>query len=263
MTIPQLPDKLGEPSIIAPRHFAEHNAEHGLGEARGSLDAIILVYHRGFAEEMARHHRARHVPQFVGDHWLLHEFDERVAIVAGFGIGAPAATFVAESAIGEGARLVMSVGTCGAIDASLPIGSMVVPDGAIRDEGTSYHYVRADQPARADEKLTTALAAAVDDHASGEVPVTRHVDVWTTDAPFRETALELRHWRERNVAAVEMEQSALMVLGAVHEIQVAAALVVSDVLSEHDWTPSFHAEPTWRGLRIGFDAALDVLRARL
>jgi uridine phosphorylase len=80
-----------------------------------------------------------------------------------------------------------------------------VIERALRDEGTSYHYLPPADFAEADEGL---VAAAMDALRDIGLPVYRGA-AWTTDAPFRETAAAIERARARNILAVEMEAAAL------------------------------------------------------
>jgi uridine phosphorylase len=81
----------------------------------------------------------------------------------------------------------------------------VVIDRALRDEGTSYHYLPPADFAEADPVLVeTAMRGLT---ALG-LPIYRGA-TWTTDAPFRETATAIEQSRDRDVLAVEMEAAAL------------------------------------------------------
>jgi len=78
-------------------------------------------------------------------------------------------------------------------------------DRALRDEGTSYHYLPPAEFVAAEERLVEAAMKAL---ARSVQPVYRGAS-WTTDAPFRETAAAIAHCRGRQVLAVEMEAAGL------------------------------------------------------
>src|SRR5262249_2857189 len=76
---------------------------------------------------------------------------------------------------------------------------------ALRDEGTSYHYLPPAQFSSADADLLRATEHAF---AQLRVPVERGA-TWTTDAPFRETAAAIDAMKTKGLLAVEMEAAAL------------------------------------------------------
>jgi uridine phosphorylase len=81
----------------------------------------------------------------------------------------------------------------------------VVIDRALRDEGTSYHYLPPGEFAESDPVLVAEAMHAIEEVA---LPVYQGA-TWTTDAPFRETAAAIARAHARNILAVEMEAAAL------------------------------------------------------
>ena len=74
-------------------------------------------------------------------------------------IGAPWAVLICEQLIAAGARAIIAAGAAGSLQPSAPIGTLVVPDRAIREEGTSYHYAPPEVEARPHPELADALVA--------------------------------------------------------------------------------------------------------
>jgi purine-nucleoside phosphorylase len=259
MTFPTDPGKHGRPSIVRPETLAAHGLESGAYAQVPPPTAAILLYHRGLAQTLLADRPATKVPGFFGDTYLLDDTGGAVAIVADFGIGSPVAAVMLEDLIALGCRRVVSVGTCGGMDPELGVGDLLLCERAVRDEGTSFHYATPDVPAVADAALTQAVAEQLDAHGAAF----RRGSTWTTDAPYRETADEVRAHVAAGVQVVEMEASALFVVGAVREAQVASLLVVSDVLSTLDgsWVPEFHGDIVGDRLAVAVDVAIDALRS--
>jgi purine-nucleoside phosphorylase len=142
---------------------------------------------------------------------------------------------LAETLIAWGARALVFLGWCGAISSTVSIGDLVLPPSAFIDEGTSQHYIAEASEPTASPKLVRELTHACVSHG-----IAAHTGaVWTTDAPFRETAEKVSAFRRQGALAVEMECSALFTLGAFRGVEVAALLVVSDDLSSFTWKPGF------------------------
>jgi uridine phosphorylase len=144
-------------------------------------------------------------------HTELHSFThdgERFGIV-GCAVGAAFAVLVAEQLFVSGCRLLISISSAGQIVVSGPPPYFILISHALRDEGTSYHYLPPSRFASADETLldpvTTALAAAG--------LVVHRGATWTTDAPFRETETAIAAARAQGALAVEMEAAALYAFG--------------------------------------------------
>jgi uridine phosphorylase len=140
-------------------------------------------------------------------------------------IGGPYAVLVAEQLHAAGARLIVGLTSAGRISQALPLPSIVVVDSAVRDEGTSLHYVTPEPviqtPARALIPVLAGELAAV----NAEVRVGR---VWTTDAPYRETAPQIERWASGGVLAVEMQAAALFAFAQARGAVVAVVALVSN-----------------------------------
>jgi uridine phosphorylase len=140
-------------------------------------------------------------------HTDLYEFEhagERFGII-GCAVGASFAVLVAEQLFVSGCRLLVSMTSAGQIVQRAPPPYFILIDRALRDEGTSYHYLPPSEFVEAEETL---VEAAVNAFAAVAQPVYRGAS-WTTDAPFRETASAIERCRERDILAVEMEAAAL------------------------------------------------------
>jgi uridine phosphorylase len=153
--------------------------------------------------------------------------------LAGPMLGAPQTILVLERMIALGARRFIAVGWCGSLSPEVKIGDIVLPSGAVSEEGTSSHYPGVECcPSR---PLFAALASALE--STGRT--VHEGAVWTTDAPFRETCAKVQAFREQGVLSVEMETSALFSVSRFRGVDLAVVLVVSDDLSGLKWVHGF------------------------
>ena len=120
-------------------------------------------------------------------------------------VGAPYAVLVAEQLFVSGCRLIISVTSAGIINDDLITHKFALITEALRDEGTSYHYLPPDKKSRISDTLLNKLTA--DEGISGGLYFKGKS--WTTDAPYRETRTAIHAMRNRNVVCVEMEAAAL------------------------------------------------------
>lgn len=140
-------------------------------------------------------------------HTEMFEFTEdgiRFGLV-GCAVGSAFAVLIAEQAFASGCRLVISISSAGQIVANGPAPYFVLIDQALRDEGTSYHYLPPARFVAANPALTVPAFAALE---SAGIPVHQGAS-WTTDAPFRETQTAIEAARAEGILAVEMEAAAL------------------------------------------------------
>lgn len=125
--------------------------------------------------------------------------------LVGCAVGAPFAVLVAEQLFASGCRLLISMTSAGRLAEVREPPYFVLIEHALRDEGTSYHYLPPSEFSKADPALVEAVAGTL---AHLRVPVERGA-TWTTDAPFRETQDAIDAMRARGLLAVEMEAAAL------------------------------------------------------
>lgn len=144
-------------------------------------------------------------------HWACYhtemfdlETNDEVVGVIGCVVGAPFAVLVAEQLFASGCRLLISVTSAGQIVNVEKPPYFVLIDRALRDEGTSYHYLPSAPYARIDPGLLDLIRSGLPD----SLPLIQG-GVWTTDAPFRETEAALAFARTEGLLAVEMEAAAL------------------------------------------------------
>jgi uridine phosphorylase len=151
-------------------------------------------------------------------------------------IGAPYAVMLMETLIAWGAQTLVFLGWCGAISAEVQIGDIIVPTGALIDEGTSLHYrMKTGEMVVPGNRITTKITQEMTRKG-----ISHHTGaIWTTDGFFRETPERVRHFQQQKALAVEMELSALFTVGKFRNIEVGAVLVVSDTLSTLSWRDGF------------------------
>jgi uridine phosphorylase len=155
------------------------------------------------------------------------------AALAGPMLGAPQTVLVIEKMIALGVRKFVVLGWCGSLLPEVRIGDIVLPCGAISEEGTSSHYPGAEcVPSR---ELFDSLKSAV----SSAGRTIHEGTVWTTDAPFRETCAKVKAFQAQGVLSVDMETSALFSVSRFRGVDLAEVLVVSDELSTLKWVHGF------------------------
>jgi uridine phosphorylase len=191
----------------------------------------------------------------MGDVYLLKRSREKVGVLTNFGIGSPQMAALAEELIAWGARRLISISMAGGLLPDLSPGAIVICDQAIRDEGTSYHYLEPARTVDADPELVQGLARAF---RSRGIPFTQG-PTWTTDGAYRETAEEVRAFQAEGVKTVEMETAALFAVGRARSVQTAAVGVVGDSLAGLSWHLPEDMRPVERALEIAYLAAIEVL----
>lgn len=147
------------------------------------------------------------------------------------GVGAPMAAGMLEAAIVSGGRQFVACGGAGAVAPGLALGHVVVPSAAVRDEGTSYHYLVPAREVELDKWVIDRLVSVLTER---DVP--HHVGkTWTTDAPYRETAARIRRRRDEGCVTVEMETAALAAVARFRGVSFGQYLYAGDDVSGQAW----------------------------
>ena len=175
--------------------------------------------------------------------------DGELLTIQSTGMGGPSAAIVLEELCDLGLTEAIRVGTCGALDAELTLGDLVIADAALASDGAS-RALGAQDRVGADAGLVATLQAAAAS-AGARTGAVASSDLFYDRDPQRADA-----WREAGAIAVEMEAATLLRLGELREIRVACLLAVSDVFGAHGERRRIDAEGLVKvGARLGRAAA--------
>lgn len=147
------------------------------------------------------------------------------------GVGAPLAAGLLEEAIALGSKKFIVCGGAGTLDSLHEVGKLIVPTSAVRDEGTSYHYL---PPSCEVAPTAHALEAVKTTLANAGVPF-ELTKTWTTDAIYRETRTKIQLRKECGCKCVEMEAAALFAVARFRNVEIAQMLYAGDDLSGDYW----------------------------
>lgn len=159
-------------------------------------------------------------------------------------IGGPYAVLVAEQLHVSGTRILLGLTSAGRVSPSLPVPSLVVATSAIRDEGTSYHYLAPTNTVNAPSRLAANLFTGLQGVG---LPVSQGI-FWTTDAPYRETAEQLIEHAANGALAVEMQAASLFAFAESCHAEVGVVAHVTNAI-DHTGEP-FNKGPDEHGWDI-------------
>ncbi len=175
-------------------------------------------------------HKAERSPYWACYHTELYVFElEGVQIgVIGNAVGASFAVLLAEQLFVSGCALLVSITSAGQIAETLATPCYVLIEKALRDEGTSYHYLPPSDFAPAPKAVLAKLAGVFEglDFAVINGPS------WTTDAPYRETESAIVANRARGILAVEMEAAALYAFAAARNRSVVCFAHITNQMAQ-------------------------------
>ena len=155
---------------------------------------------------------------------------DRLCITMAF-CGAPGAAVTLEELHAMGCKKFIICGGAGALTKDSKVGEIVIPVSAVRDEGTSYHYL---EPSREIECHKETVRTVVSCLKEMGIPFTTG-KTWTNDAIYRETPdmIELR--RNEGCITVEMEAAAFFAVSRYYNIPLAQLLYAGDDVSGEVW----------------------------
>ncbi len=208
MTSPLLANKhYREPSIFVVENMLRE-ARRQKGIEHSAVPEICLLDPDGdIAAHLLDKGEARPIPGWACYHTRMLGFSQdgiAFGLVPNV-VGAPFAVLVADEMFASGCRLLISITSAGQIVPVAPTPYFVLIERALRDEGTSLHYLPPAQYAHLQPDLLV-LYSGVD--VIGDTRL-MHGSSWTTDAPFRETAPAVEFARHEHILGVEMEAAGL------------------------------------------------------
>lgn len=179
----------------------------------------------------------------------IYEIDmrnEKIALIHALGSG-PYAAGQIEKLSAMGCNTFMICGGCGVLEAGSKCGDIYVPIAAVRDEGTSYHYVAPAREIKMKQEVSDKICSYLTDCA---IPF-KCVKTWTTDAIYRETESMIMLRREEGCSVVDMECASFFAVAQHKNLKLGQILYAGDDLSGKTWDSR-----NWKG---NFDARYNLL----
>jgi uridine phosphorylase len=209
----------------------------------------IITYQKSALSYFKRKYRGKFKAIKLDGSEIVYKYRD-IGFVKMLGIGAPNASAVLEELIAVGGKEFINVGTAGGLQEP----GVFLCEKAIRDEGTSYHYISHGKYSYPDKALTEKLRKSLE---KNKIVATSGIS-WTIDTPYRETKKEVLHYKKQGVATVEMEASAIFAVAKFRKVKIASAFIVSDILGEK-WDPRFHRLDVRKIQNKIIDSAIDCL----
>jgi uridine phosphorylase len=233
----ELPPILSDKHYAAPSVFTPVNilreARRQKGLAAASVPAVCVLDPDGdIVRHLKRTLRARRDETWACYHSELYLATEEGLIlgVVPCAVGASYAVLIAEQLFASGCELLISITSSGQLRELRRPPYFVLIEKALRDEGTSYHYL---PPAEFSYAPAELLGRLPSNFASLSAAVERGA-VWTTDAPFRETDQAIASMKSKGLLAVEMEAAALYAFAEARNKSVICFAHVTNQMARTD-----------------------------
>lgn len=232
MSYPIRPNKPQLPAMLTAEKMIEFRRTQGGLKNFAAPETVILCLYKGVMKYFRLKYSSKRVNGFLGDLYLLNKSNGRIGVMGNFGIGSPVVANLAEEMIAWGAKRIAILSLAGGLQPNLAPGAVVICDRAIRDEGTSYHYLPAEKYASASPNFVSRLSSAFE--ANGVSPSIG--SAWSTDAPYRESYEEASLYQSEGALAVDMESAGLFAVGQARGVETTSVFVIGDSLANPRWS---------------------------
>jgi uridine phosphorylase len=246
MAFPNFKDKHLEEALFNPEDYVTWEKMEKYSKTAPTK--YILIYY----PKILNYFKRTHHPKKINFYRLATIYQHGdIGVVCMTGIGSPNAATVMEELIALGGKEFLNIGSAGGL---VGFGTFLC-EKAIRDEGTSTHYLPHTKFAYPTKEFTEKFGIHL---KKRDIQFEKGIS-WTIDAPYRETKAEIRKYKNGGVKTVEMEASALFSVAQVRKVKIASAFVVSDTLEKEGWTPKFSSTKLNKQLYELFDAGISFL----
>jgi len=130
-----------------------------------------------------------------------------------------------------GCKKFIACGGCGVLQKELAVGHLIIPIAAVRDEGTSYHYMEPSREIKANKRIVKIIENEL---SRKKIPYIKG-KTWTTDAIYRETPQKITLRKNEGCITVEMETSAYMAVSQYNNVEFGQILYSGDSLAGEEW----------------------------
>ena len=242
MSFPQYPKNHKASVLITPKQHLQAGAEQII--EFDAPNSVILCFEGDLMDYYRQMNTTTSHRFWTGELLSLGEANNKIALVGGFGIGGPAAAHMLEALIAMGIKKFVTVGHAGGLQLTNPIGSLVLVEKAIRDEGVSHHYADSERFAYPSQSLTGKLSKTLQrmnqPYNTGSS--------WTIDSMYRETMEEIAYYQSEGIDIVEMELASLFTVADFRKVDLAAVVVISDYIGGDQWRQGIYSKDTSAGL---------------
>ncbi len=253
--LPQYGEKHELSSLITASKVLEHRRQYGRLPNSPAPKTVLFCYQGRFMNQALE--KMPH-QQCEGCFSKLFYLTDYPGVAIGdFGIGGPAMAAKMEEFIAWGVQQFISIGTAGSLQMKANIGDLIICEKAIRDEGTSHHYLPPTKYIHAPRRMTNTLQNLLK-----KASLPHHIgSTWTTDSFYRQTLEEIQFFQKEGVLTVEMEAAALFAVAHFHQVDLGAMFVISDTHASLEWQPHLEDERIRQGLTSLLNIALEASQA--
>ena len=221
--IPILEFDTEQSAVIMPGHHSDHNFPR----------KAVMLFMESEIDDFVAEKECEMVGKFVS---ITKEFCVYKTKINGVDIvfvqaplGGAGAVQIMEQLIAGGVEEIIAAGCCGALVEDTE-GSFFVPTAALRQEGTSYHYLPPSREIELDAVAIKAICSVLENAGLSY----RICKTWTTDGFYRETKEMVQYRRSEGYSVVEMECASMAACAKMRGVLFGQVLFTADSLADVD-----------------------------
>lgn len=227
--------------IVTAKKLIDYKKSYGHIADFQAPETVLVCYQRSTMEYLLKEN-----PEFQPSLAVTHFYVAKevpVGILGDWGIGAPGLSVKMEELIAHGAKRFLAVGTAGALMDAHPIAGFTFCPKALAEDGVAHLYLPTDQRvADADPQMLHDWEQFAKKRS---LPAFDPAMAWSFPALFRETVADVLRVQSQGCSVVEMEAATLYAISQEKGASALSLFVISDSITEKDWTPRFR-EPAIR-----------------
>lgn len=232
MSFPNFDNKYKHSAILTPELSLERKREDGRYPDSKPPKTLILCYDKRFMQSVLDKYNCEQCDGYFSNVFFFRDYPSFA--IAEFGWFSPINAMGLELVIAWGVKQVIAIGSACGIQKDIKPGDILICNKAIRDEGTSHHYLPSSKYVDSSKTLQNKIVAEMKQESISY----RLGTSWTTDAFFRATTEEVKHYQSEGVMCIEGEASAVLSVAKFRNIDMAIMLTITDSYANLEWEKS-------------------------
>ena len=195
-------------------------------------ERLVITFFKDIINQLLEEEKIKYYQTLAGENDLVvYKFCDSDTLIFHGVVGGAATGGFLDELIGLGVNKIMFCGGGGVLRNDITVGKLLVVDGAIRDDGMSYHYAAPSRIIKTDEEAKKTICSYLESiNADYLVGLT-----WTTDAFFRETKEKIQLRKAEGALVVEMEQAGCIAVADFRNVKYGAVIYCGDDVSMDEW----------------------------
>ena len=218
--------------IVTAEKYLEYKRIYGyMGNFKAS-ETVLLCYQRSTMEYLLKTY-----PKFQSCKEVTHLYlsdEKEIGILGDWGVGAPGLAIKMEELVALGVKRFIAIGTAGGLMYHHKIADQVLCPKALAEDGVAHLYLNGENVVEADSEMIIEWRQFEKERSlSAFAPAM----AWSFSAIFRETVEDVLRVEKQGCSVVEMEAATFYAIAKEKKVKALTLFVISDSISEEEWTP--------------------------